>query len=200
MRRSDQAHGHPASLPLNSLMLTIVRESRKLSQTALASATGVRQSMISQVEAGKARPSARLVARLAVVLRCPPSLLHTPLRFHQLPLTFFRKKARMSMKEVKAVSRSGEPISASRGDSSALIRIEGPADRPDRHQASPHSGRKGGAGAPSLLECAPWPDPQPYSARRVARRSCHTATCRSQGLRRVEHLRARRHPSTDDFF
>ena len=84
-------------------MLTIVRESRKLSQTALAGATGVRQSMISQIEAGKAKPSARLVARLALVLRCPPSLLHAPLRFHQLPLTFFRKKARMSMKDVKAV-------------------------------------------------------------------------------------------------
>ena len=59
--------------------------------------------MISQIEAGKARPSARLVDRMAVVLRCPTSLLHTPLRFHQLPLTFFRKKARMSMKEVKSV-------------------------------------------------------------------------------------------------
>ena len=59
--------------------------------------------MISQVEAGKIKPSERLADRLADALRCPRSLLHAPLRFQQLPLTFFRKKARVSMKEVKAI-------------------------------------------------------------------------------------------------
>ena len=84
-------------------MLTVTRERRKLSQTDLAKATGVRQSMISQVENGKTRPSAALADRLAEALRCPSSLLYVPLRFQQLPLTFFRKKSRMSMRDVKFI-------------------------------------------------------------------------------------------------
>ena len=59
--------------------------------------------MISKIEAGKVDPSAALTDKLVEALRCPPSLLYSSLKYQQLPLTFFRKKARVSTKEVKAI-------------------------------------------------------------------------------------------------
>ena len=91
------------SVPFNPLMLTIVREHRKMSQTALAGVAHVRQPLISQIEAGRHHPSAAVANRLAEALRCPLSLLQVYTRFQQLPLTFFRKKSRMSVREVKAI-------------------------------------------------------------------------------------------------
>ena len=73
-------------------MLTIVREHRKLSQTALAGVVQVRQPLISQIETGRNQPSAMLASRLSEALRCPLSLLQVYLRFQQLPLTFFRRR------------------------------------------------------------------------------------------------------------
>lgn len=90
-------------LALTPLMLTVVRESRKMSQTALAKAAGASQSTVSQVEAGLFAPSTALVTRLAEALSCPPSLFRLPLGFRQLPLTFFRKKARVGVKDVRAI-------------------------------------------------------------------------------------------------
>ena len=85
------------------LMLTVVRESRKMSQTVLAKAAGLSQSAISQIETGRITPSAAVVEKLAEPLHCPPSLLQFPLLFRQLPVTFFRKKARVGVKDVGAI-------------------------------------------------------------------------------------------------
>lgn len=85
------------------LTLSTVRESRKLSQTALAKAAGVTQPAISQYETGRMLPSDDVVRRLSAALRCPPTLLHQEMRFRQLPLTFFRRRSRVSMKTLNAI-------------------------------------------------------------------------------------------------
>ena len=100
---STPSHSDSASFPFNPLMLTIAREHRRLSQTALAAIVQVRQPLISEIEIGKIRPSVTLASRLADALGCPLSLLQVHLRFWQLPMTFFRKKARMRMKDIKAI-------------------------------------------------------------------------------------------------
>lgn len=106
------------------LMLLIARESRKLSQTALAKVAGVTQAAISHYESGQHTPSDEIVTRLAGCLAYPPSLLYQTVRFQQLPLTFFRKKAKVGVTQVNAIRarvnlyrmrievllRAGEPI------------------------------------------------------------------------------------------
>lgn len=90
-------------MSFSPLLLTIARESKKMSQTALAKAAGITQSAVSQIEAGViSAPSTHTVAQLAAALECRPSLFYAPLRFQQLPITFFRKRA-MGAKDVAAV-------------------------------------------------------------------------------------------------
>ena len=88
---------------VSPLMLTVVRESKRMSQTKLAKAAGLAQSTVSQIEAGILSPSDETVNRLARSLQCPPSLLSVPLRFRELPMTFFRKRASVRMADVKAI-------------------------------------------------------------------------------------------------
>ncbi|MDE2772092.1 MAG: XRE family transcriptional regulator [Gemmatimonadota bacterium] len=89
--------------PFSPLMLTVVRESKKKSQTKLAKEAGLAQSIVSRIEAGLFSPSDEIVGRLAESLGCPPSLLHVPLRFRELPMTFFRKRTRVRVADVKAI-------------------------------------------------------------------------------------------------
>lgn len=84
-------------------MLTIARESRGLSQVALAKQSGVSQSALSQVEAGLRPLTAEIVQRVSGPLRYPVSLFSVPLRFQQLPISFFRKKARVGVRDVNAI-------------------------------------------------------------------------------------------------
>ena len=85
------------------LMLAIARESRKMSQTALAKAAGISQSAVSQMESGViAEPTDRVVAQLAEALRYTPTVFYASIRFQQLPITFFRKR-RMGVKDVSAI-------------------------------------------------------------------------------------------------
>ena len=88
---------------VSPLMLTVVRESKRMSQTKLANAAGLAQSTVSQIEAGILSPSNETVDQLAQSLECPPSLLRVSLRFRELPMTFFRKKARVRVIDVKAI-------------------------------------------------------------------------------------------------
>lgn len=85
------------------LMLTIARESRKLSQSGLAGLAEVSQSALSQFEAGTRSPTDDVVHRLARALRYPASIFSVSLRFQQLPMTFFRKKSRVSVRDVNAI-------------------------------------------------------------------------------------------------
>lgn len=88
---------------LSPLMLTIARESRRMSQVALAKESGVSQSALSQVEAGLKPLTAEIVERVSAPLRYPPSLFGVSLRFQQLPISFFRKKARVGVRDVNAI-------------------------------------------------------------------------------------------------
>lgn len=85
------------------LMLTMARESRTLSQTALAKAAGISQSAISQMESGLISPSPAVAAKVAEVLGYETTLLYAAVRFQQLPITFFRKKARVAARDVSAI-------------------------------------------------------------------------------------------------
>lgn len=85
------------------LVLTIARESRGMAQTTLAKATGITQGALSQFESGLARPGEDVLSRLAGALNYPESLFGVPVRFQQLPVTFFRKKARVGMRDVNAI-------------------------------------------------------------------------------------------------
>lgn len=85
------------------LMLVIARESRKSSQSALAKAAGVSQSALSQIEAGILKPTDDVIHRLADQLQYPVSLFGLSVRFQQLPMTFFRKKSRIGVRDVNAI-------------------------------------------------------------------------------------------------
>lgn len=85
------------------LMLTIARESRKASQTALAKGAGITQSAVSQMESGLISPTDQVAERLAAELGYRPSLFYVSHRFQQLPLTFFRKKAKVGARDVHAI-------------------------------------------------------------------------------------------------
>lgn len=74
-----------------------------MSQTALAGASGITQASVSKYELGLAVPSDAVLDRMTEVLHCPPSLLRQPLRFQQLPLTFFRKRSRVGVRDTKAI-------------------------------------------------------------------------------------------------
>jgi len=87
----------------NPTMLVMGRESRRLTQTALASQIGVAQATISKSEAGQCQISGDLVAKYAAALRYPISFFHEPYRFRHLPITFHRKKLSVSSGDVKAV-------------------------------------------------------------------------------------------------
>ncbi len=85
------------------LMLTVARESRRMSQTALANATGITQGAVSQMESGTiASPQTSVVGRIADALEYRASLFYAPLRFQQLPITFFRKRT-MAARDVSAI-------------------------------------------------------------------------------------------------
>ncbi len=85
------------------LMLVIGRESRRLSQTALAKAVGVTQGALSQMEAGIIRPTDEVLDSIAERLDYPVSLFRHPVRFTQVPATFFRKKTRIGARDVAAI-------------------------------------------------------------------------------------------------
>lgn len=85
------------------LMVTIARESRRLSQSALAAACGISQAAISQIESGRLVPSESVLQRIADHLGYPLSLFAVAVPFRQLPVTFFRKKSRVAIRDVAAI-------------------------------------------------------------------------------------------------
>lgn len=102
-RQVTAAMGRSRVAEFSPLMLTIARESRRMSQSALAKAAHVTQSALSQIESGMFTPTSEVVHRLAAELRYPPTLFDVPLRFQQLPVSFFRKKARVGVRDVNAI-------------------------------------------------------------------------------------------------
>jgi len=84
-------------------MLVLARESRRFTQKALAEASECTQGTVSKAEAGVLKPAPELVAKWAAALRYAPSFLFRLPDAPGLPMTFFRKKASLSVTSVKAI-------------------------------------------------------------------------------------------------
>jgi len=89
---------------VNPTMLLLARESRGLTQSALAREIGVAQSTLSKAELGHADLSDEVINKLADHLNYPRDFFYEEKRFSNLPITFFRKRARISQTAVKAVT------------------------------------------------------------------------------------------------
>lgn len=88
---------------INPLMVMLGRESRGYTQTALARKIGIQQGTLSKVESGQMPATDDLVEQLSEHLGYPKSFFSQQPSFRQLPLSFFRKKARVSATAVKAI-------------------------------------------------------------------------------------------------
>src|SRR5436309_944616 len=80
----------------NPRLIVLARESRGYSQTELADLLHVRQGTLSKVESGLIPASADLVEGLSGVLNYPPTFFYEECRPKNLPLTFYRKRARVT--------------------------------------------------------------------------------------------------------
>ena len=87
----------------NPHLIVLARESRSYSQTQLAEVLGARQGTLSKVEGGLMAASDELVDRLASALNYPRSFFYEDCRPRNLPLTFYRKRARVSATTLRAV-------------------------------------------------------------------------------------------------
>jgi Zn-dependent peptidase ImmA (M78 family)/DNA-binding XRE family transcriptional regulator len=83
-------------MPVNAKMITLAREARELSQAALAKMLGISQAVLSRVEHALKAPDDVLLSKLAEHLRFPVSLFLQADEPMPLPLTFYRKKSRLS--------------------------------------------------------------------------------------------------------
>ncbi|MBI3568917.1 MAG: ImmA/IrrE family metallo-endopeptidase [Gemmatimonadetes bacterium] len=83
-------------MPINARLLTLAREARELSQTTLAERAGLSQALLSRFENGLREPSDEQLAALASHLNYPASLFQQPDEPVPLPLTFHRKRAKLS--------------------------------------------------------------------------------------------------------
>src|SRR5688500_6563059 len=86
-------------------MLVVARESRRMTQKALAEASETAQSAVSKAEAGVVEPTAPSIAAWARALRYRPEM------FSQSdapppPRTLFRKRASLSAGDTKAIRAS----------------------------------------------------------------------------------------------
>jgi Zn-dependent peptidase ImmA (M78 family)/DNA-binding XRE family transcriptional regulator len=77
---------------VNAGMVILARESRQMTQTALAQKAGVAQGTISKVENGQLVPARAFIEQLAWALDYHPSLFYqAPLAIKNLPVPFYRK-------------------------------------------------------------------------------------------------------------
>src|SRR5206468_6163 len=91
-------------MTVNPEMLVLARESRGLTQTALAERIGVTQSKISKYELGSLDVSAGDLAKLSRVLDYPPEFFSLrDALFGLSDFFYYRKKANLSVSEQKAI-------------------------------------------------------------------------------------------------
>lgn len=91
-------------MSFNPEMMIVARESRKLTQTALAESMGVTQSKISKLELGSLEPKPEDVVKLAKLLDYPPDFFAQSDRLFGLTgHVLYRKKASLASSEQKVV-------------------------------------------------------------------------------------------------
>lgn len=83
----------------NARFLVLAREARKQTQAELAHATGLSQALLSRIENGLRTPSEAEIAILSTALDFPPSLFEQRDQEVPMPLTFYRKRSRLSKKD-----------------------------------------------------------------------------------------------------
>jgi Zn-dependent peptidase ImmA (M78 family)/transcriptional regulator with XRE-family HTH domain len=86
---------------VNEMMLVLARESRGMSQVALAEKSGVAQATISKAEHGQVILSADVLGRISAALDYPLEFFSCALNFQNLPLSFFRKKSVVTPTAIK---------------------------------------------------------------------------------------------------
>ncbi len=96
-------------MTFNPQMLILARESRRMTQKALASASGTSQATVSRSEAGIDRPSSTTIETWASALRYPPALFEQRPSVPPFPKTFlFRKRASLSKTDRGAITSAIE--------------------------------------------------------------------------------------------
>ncbi|HLH43207.1 MAG TPA: XRE family transcriptional regulator [Bryobacteraceae bacterium] len=82
---------------LNPEMVTLARESRGMTQAALARAMNVQQGTISKIEAGLVNPSEEMIDRLGRALRYPKEFFYQVDRVHGFGSSVFYHRKRQSL-------------------------------------------------------------------------------------------------------
>lgn len=99
------------SRPVAGDMVLMAREARGLSQDTLAKNAGIPQAQISRIENGTLEVDDERLARLAAVLRYPPSLFaHHPRRVVSTAAAFFRKRASVSPRRAREMEAQANMI------------------------------------------------------------------------------------------
>lgn len=88
---------------VNPLMITLARESRHMTQAALARSLGVSQGTISKLEHGQGAASPELLAMIAGVLGYEPGLFFEQVRPTELPVFFHRKRKSLPVTALRAM-------------------------------------------------------------------------------------------------
>ncbi|MCC6552402.1 MAG: ImmA/IrrE family metallo-endopeptidase [Polyangiaceae bacterium] len=92
----------------NPKMLTLARESRRMTQAALAGATGVSQGTISKLENGQGDLGPELAAAMARVLGYEPTIFFEAFEPLDLPVFFHRKRKSLTATDLKAIHSTVE--------------------------------------------------------------------------------------------
>ena len=90
--------------PFKADLMGMARELRGLSQTQLAKKLRVTQGKVSKIENGLLTPDESFVQKLSEVLRIPDRFFFRDDRVYGMPTSFFRKRASVSQKELRAVA------------------------------------------------------------------------------------------------
>lgn len=93
-------------MAFNPQMLVLARESRRLTQKALAEASGTAQSAVSKAEAGVVEPTESSIAAWSRALRYRPAMLLQSQEAPPPPRTLFRKRASLAQGDIKAIKAS----------------------------------------------------------------------------------------------
>jgi Zn-dependent peptidase ImmA (M78 family) len=84
-------------------MVILARESRGLSQSALAAHMGIAQGTLSKVENGQADATDEFVEKLSDALGYPPAFFFDDYAARNLPISFYRKRISTKISTVRAI-------------------------------------------------------------------------------------------------
>src|SRR6266436_3469254 len=94
----------------NGELLALARQTRKVSQPELVSALNgaISQAQLSKIEHGQIQPDEKIVARIADALKYKPSFFYTYVYQRMEPVSFHRKRKKLSAKDREAIHGQSE--------------------------------------------------------------------------------------------